>query len=185
MEWQGSPLGPAHIREPSGGRPRQSSRRRSGRAATPAPGLKAGTQAAERLAESASLRQEKHQHGADRDRSALPRRVKLLIPPAIAQTHGACGSSAVGPFRRLTVRLPGPKLCLSPQPHGVRHELRPPARATPARHPGRLAQSPTTRNHRVPPHRKLDPQRKTRQEPNSPRRRSASPAGRQRQSPRP
>ena len=64
------------------------------------------------------------------------RRVKLLSPTAIAQADGACGSLAIGPFRRLTARLPGPKLCLSPQPHRVRHELRPPALATPARHPG-------------------------------------------------
>jgi hypothetical protein len=64
------------------------------------------------------------------------RRVKILSSTAISQAEGAFGSSAGGPFRRLTARLPGPKLCLSPQPHGVRHELRPPALATPARHPG-------------------------------------------------
>jgi hypothetical protein len=64
------------------------------------------------------------------------RRVKLLSPTANAQAEGACGSSAVGPFMRLTARLRGPKLCLSPQPHRVRHELRPPTLATPARHPG-------------------------------------------------
>jgi len=45
------------------------------------------------------------------------RRVKLLSPTAIAQTHGACVTLAIGPFSRLTARLPGPKLCLSPQPH--------------------------------------------------------------------
>jgi hypothetical protein len=43
---------------------------------------------------------------------------------------------AIGPFRRLTSGHCGPKLCLPPQPHRVRHELRPPALATPARHPG-------------------------------------------------
>ena len=64
------------------------------------------------------------------------RRVKILSPIAIATAEGACGSSAVGPFRRLTARLRGPKLCLSPHPHRVRHELRSPALATPARHPG-------------------------------------------------
>jgi hypothetical protein len=64
------------------------------------------------------------------------RRVKLLSLTAISQADGACGSSAVGPFRRLTDPLPGPKLCVSPQPHRGRHELRPPALATPARYPG-------------------------------------------------
>jgi len=65
-----------------------------------------------------------------------PRKVKILSPTAIATADGACGSSAIGPFRRLTARLPGPKLCVSPQPHRVCHELRPPALATAARHPG-------------------------------------------------
>jgi hypothetical protein len=64
------------------------------------------------------------------------RRVKLLRPTANAQADEVCGSLAIGPFMRLTARLPGPKLCLSPQPHRVRHELRPPALATPARRPG-------------------------------------------------
>jgi hypothetical protein len=64
------------------------------------------------------------------------RRVKLLGPTANAQADEACGIIAIGTFRRLTARLYGPKLCLSPQPHRVRHELRPPALATPARHLG-------------------------------------------------
>ena len=114
-----------------------------------------------------------------------PRRVKLLSPTANAQADAGCGIFAIGPFRRLTARLPGPKLCLSPQSHWVHHELRPPALATPARHPGRLEQSSATRSHRIPPHREPDPQRKTRQAPDSANRRSASAAGRQRQSPRP
>jgi hypothetical protein len=74
--------------------------------------------------------------GASVLRTALLRRVKLLSPTAIAQADGACGIFAMCPFRRLTARLPGPKLCLSPQPHQVRHELRPPALATTDRHPG-------------------------------------------------
>jgi hypothetical protein len=68
--------------------------------------------------------------------AAGARRVKLLSPTANAPADETCGIIAIGPFRRLTARLPGPKLCLSPQPHRVRHELRPPALATPARHPG-------------------------------------------------
>ncbi len=65
-----------------------------------------------------------------------PRRVKTLSPTAIAQADEAYDSLAIRAFRRLTASLRGPKLCLSPQPHRVRHELRPPALATPARHPG-------------------------------------------------
>jgi hypothetical protein len=78
------------------------------------------------------------------------RRVKLLSPTANAQADEACGTLAIGSFRRLTARLPGPKLCLSPQPHRVHHELRPPDLATLAHHPGsgrplgrRIAQSLT------------------------------------------
>ena len=62
--------------------------------------------------------------------------VKILSPTANAQADAACGTLAIGPFRRLTAGLPGPKLCLSRQPHRVRHELRPPALTTPARRPG-------------------------------------------------
>ncbi len=43
---------------------------------------------------------------------------------------------AMDAFRRLTARLPVPKLCLQPRPHRVRHELRPPALANPDSHPG-------------------------------------------------
>jgi hypothetical protein len=68
--------------------------------------------------------------------SASACRVKLLNPTANPHVDEARGSSAISPFRRLTARLPGPRLCLSPQPHRVRHELRPPALPTPARHPG-------------------------------------------------
>jgi hypothetical protein len=64
------------------------------------------------------------------------RMVKILSPTAIAQADEACDTLAIGPFMRLTARLPGPKLCLSPLPHRVHHELRPPALATPDRHPG-------------------------------------------------
>jgi hypothetical protein len=56
--------------------------------------------------------------------------------PQMPRRTRARSSLAVRPFSRLTARLPGPKLCLSPQPHRVRHELRPPALATPARPPG-------------------------------------------------
>jgi hypothetical protein len=42
------------------------------------------------------------------------------------------------PFRRLTARLRGPKLCLSPHPHWVRHELRPPALVGPDNLVGRV-----------------------------------------------
>jgi hypothetical protein len=63
-------------------------------------------------------------------------RVKLLSPTANAQADEACGIIAIGSFRRLTAPLPSAKLCLSPQAHRVHHELRPPALATPARHPG-------------------------------------------------
>jgi hypothetical protein len=77
--------------------------------------------------------------------SLSSRRAKLLSPTAIAQADEACGTLAIGPFRRLTARLRGPKLCLSPQPHRVRHELRPPALATPARHPGGLPIASSTR----------------------------------------
>jgi hypothetical protein len=55
---------------------------------------------------------------ATADELCRPRRVKLLSPTAIAQAHGAYGSLAVGLCRRLTRRLPGPKLCLSPGPSG-------------------------------------------------------------------
>jgi len=34
-----------------------------------------------------------------------------------AQTDADCDIFAIGSFRPLTARLPGPKLCLSPQPH--------------------------------------------------------------------
>jgi hypothetical protein len=64
------------------------------------------------------------------------RRVKLLRLTANAQAGEAWGIIAIGPFRRLTDPLRGPKLFLSPRPPRGRHELRPPALATPARHPG-------------------------------------------------
>jgi hypothetical protein len=67
-----------------------------------------------------------------------PRRVKLLSPTVITKADEACRIFAIGPFRRLPARLPGPKLCLSPHPHRVRHEFRAPALATPARRPGGL-----------------------------------------------
>jgi hypothetical protein len=73
------------------------------------------------------------------------RRVKLLNPTANAQADAACGSSAVGPVRRLTARHQGPRLCLSPQPHRVNHELRSPALATLARRPGGLPITSSTR----------------------------------------
>src|ERR1700722_8435989 len=88
----------------------------------------------------AGLYDETHEQASGDDCNIDPtggsRRVKLLSPIANAQTDEACGSLAIGPFRRLTASLPGPKLWLSPQPHRDRHELRPPALATPARHPG-------------------------------------------------
>jgi hypothetical protein len=70
------------------------------------------------------------------DASENPRRVKLLSLTPIGPADGGLRLFGHRPFRRLTARLQGPKLCLSPQPHRVRHELRPPALATPARHPG-------------------------------------------------
>jgi hypothetical protein len=45
----------------------------------------------------------------------------------------------------LTARLQSPKLCLSPQLRRVRHELRPPALATPDRRPGGLPIASSTR----------------------------------------
>jgi hypothetical protein len=80
-----------------------------------------------------------------RGRNARCRRVKILNPTANAQADEAYAIFAIGPFRRLTARLPGPRLCLSPQPHRVRHELRPPALATPARRPGGLQIASSTR----------------------------------------
>ena len=76
------------------------------------------------------------QNVADRRARRGARRAKLLSPTAIAQADEVCGSLAIGPLRRLTGRLPGPNLRLSPQPHRVRHELRPPALAIPDRRLG-------------------------------------------------
>ena len=74
-----------------------------------------------------------------------PRRVKLLSLTPIGPADGACVTLAISPFRRLTAPLRGPKLCWSPQPHRVRHELRPPALAIPARHLGRLRLATSSR----------------------------------------
>jgi hypothetical protein len=79
------------------------------------------------------------------DASENPRRVKLLSLTPIGPADGGLRLFGHRPFRRLTARLQGPKLCLSPQPHRVRHELRPPALATPARRPGGLPIASSTR----------------------------------------